>query len=261
MLKLTLLLGALCALATVACGDGANDDVTPTLPALPTASVSATAPAPTVTPTPTAVPSPSPTPAGTPTPLPADVEAVRQQVVAAAAAELKGRFVSPLDRDACLANNPSQQLCFDLVSKPDTLVRGIAQVATGDPLGGGATVFFGREASGQWRYWFGTQQAVSPLVTLPGELLACGGGQGITVRAQPSDTSEAVTKLADLAAMRAQQFVLTSVGSTVPGSPRGEGWYRVNIPATGWVNSRDITDSAQKTCALHDAIYGSGPRG
>ncbi|MCC6387150.1 MAG: hypothetical protein IT302_07180 [Dehalococcoidia bacterium] len=248
---------AVLSLALAACGDGNGTDATPTLAPLPTASLSPTAPPPTVTPTVAA----SPTPAGTPTPLPDDVVAVRQQVIAAATAELKGRYVTPLNRDACLANNPQQLLCFDITSRPDTLVRGIAQLATGDPQGGGATVFFGRQANGEWHYWFGTQQAVSPLVTLPGEAFACGGGQGITIRSQASDTSEAVAKVAELAQLRVQQFVLTAAGSTAPGAPRGDGWYRVNIPATGWVNARDITDSANKNCSLHDAIYGSGPRG
>lgn len=252
---------AVVSLALAACGDGSSGDATPTLAPLPTASVSPTAPPPTVTTAPSPSPVASPTAVGTPTPLPDDVAALRQQIVAAATTELKGRFVTPLSRDACLANNPQQLLCFDIVSKPDTVVRGIAQLATGDPQGGGATVFLGRQANGEWHYWFGTQQAVSPLVSLPGEAFACGGGQGITIRAQPSDTAEAVTKVGELAPLRAQQFVLTAAGSTAAGAARGEGWYRINIPATGWVNARDITDSANKNCGLHDAIYGSGPRG
>lgn len=255
MARTPLLLATLVALlSAAACGgsNGKTPGVTPqdTLAALPSQTPTAAAPSP----SPSATPSPSPT--ATP-----DNAKERNAVLQAAAAELDALAVSPLTRDACLKDNPSQKVCIDLSPADQSLAGGIARLAGGDPQGGGFAFLMGRAADGQWHFWYGTQQAYWVLTTLPGDLLACANGKGAVIHQQPAASSPAVSTVPDLAKLHAEEFVLAQPGSFRAGGARGSGWYRVSSPASGWVSSDDETDAAQGNCQLHDAVLGTGSRG
>lgn len=247
------LAAALCAAALLLAGCSLRDsgsDETPTVAASETTTeVPGTAsPSDTEQPT-TAAPSPTPTETEPPA-TSADAEAA----LAAALEALDARHVRPLTRDACLEGNDEGQICIDLVSGEAAIAGGIARFEAGDPNAGPFSFFMGRDANGQWHYWFGTQQQTYILQSVPGSLVACGLGGPAEIRAQPSADAELVATLDDEDALEAVEFVLTVPGSFGAGGERGEGWYRVSSPAEGWIDSRQVSDAALGDCLLHDAI-------
>jgi len=175
-------------------------------------------------------------------------------VIEAATAALDARYLSPLSRDACLEDNEAGQICIALASDEGSVEAGIARFDAGDPNGGPFSFFMGRDATGAWQYWFGTQQQSYVLQSVPGELLACGLGEATTVRPQPSSDADATMVLEKQASLTAEEFLITVAGGFGAGGERGEGWYRVSAPAEGWVNAREVTDAALGDCLLHDAI-------
>lgn len=243
-----------------ACNDGNEatvEFVSPQANATASATIVASSPVATatrpLTETPTQAPSPSPTPETFP--------AGREPAIAAALAEVDGLYVSPLTRDACLANNPQKRVCVELKSADSTVDRGIAEFAGGDPEGGGFTFYMGRNAGGQWHFWFGTQQQSYRLTSLPGDVLVCADGDGANVREQPQSGAASAGLATDLTSLHAVEFVLTSPGSFRTQGQPGAGWYRVSGYLNGWLDARYETAAALGSCTLRDAFEGTGSVG
>ncbi|MGD9892476.1 MAG: META domain-containing protein [Dehalococcoidia bacterium] len=158
----------------------------------------------------------------------------------------------------CVAPAATGTPCVELVTdaaQQSTLPRGIARFSvTYVEEPGSFVAFFGRTSSGAWQFWFGTQEQLSPLVTLPGDLLACTGINGTPARLV---TDEGSDPLPSLTRLRAESFVLTQPGAfgsqTVPTS--GFGWYRVSAPEAGWIAEPDVTDAMIGDCSIHDVQY------
>jgi hypothetical protein len=249
---------AIAVLATAACGDAsepsASTTQTATAPAATAAGSPTRAVSPQVSPTVTATAAPS----ATPLPAAADAKAA---AIAAAVKELDARVVSPLNRDACLQDNPARKVCIKLEAPDASVQRGVAEFGAGDPDGGGFGFVMARTAAGEWRFWFGSQQQFYVQLVLPGALLACGEGNGVAVRAQPSVSSAAVSTVKDLVQLQAQEFVLTIPGKYGSGGTRGEGWYHVTTPVDGWVQAREATDAKLGNCQLRDSLERSATHG
>ncbi len=230
----------LCAsLLLASCGARADE---PAVPDLPTAA-----------PTSAARPStPQPSPSPTPTPNP---ETERTTVVDAAAAALGGaRYVSPLTLQACLQGNPERKPCIELRTAPGHLARGVARFTVGDPDGGASTFLMARMADGRWAYWRGSQQQSYVLEMLPGQLLACGGGTVAAIRAEPSPGSALLATPPNLAPLAAEEVRLTMPGEYGVRGLRGEAWYRLSSPATGWIDATQTTAASLGDCLLHDEV-------
>lgn len=150
--------------------------------------------------------------------------------------------------------------CVELVMDAEqqrTLPRGIARFSvTYSEEAGSFVAFFGRTSTGAWQFWFGTQERLSPLVSLPGDLLACTGVNGTPAHHFTDEVSE---PLAPLTRLRAESFVLTEPGTFGGGMApaAGSGWYRVSTPQAGWIAERDVTNAMIGDCSIHDAQYGS----
>lgn len=182
---------------------------------------------------------------------------------AARALQAARRILGGVDRAECRAPATAGTPCVEPVTgemEVRTLPRGIAtfSVTFVDEPGSYIAVF-GRTAAGEWGYWFGAQDQQSPLLTLPGELLACGGPDGGPARLyRPARGGS--EPLQPLTRLRAEEFVLTQSGrpGTELGDPgvRGLGWYRVSAPAEGWAPEQDITAAVLDDCTVHDIQYG-----
>jgi hypothetical protein len=125
----------------------------------------------------------------------------------------------------------------------------------------GYVLVMGRDQSGVWQVWFAGQNLYQPL-TLPGDVRACGFGQGVNVRSSPSTTASIVTTLAEATLAKAEEFVLTEPGipatATNPqGLKWGYGWFRVSSPAAGWVYSKYLNGVGgiySADCRDHDGL-------
>jgi hypothetical protein len=170
----------------------------------------------------------------------------------AAVAILDAKVLDSLTLDACLEDNPALDICIAFDGDAPTAAAGIARFAAGDPQGGPFTLYMGRDAAGDWRYWFATTAATYVLETLPGALLVCGRDGPAAVASEPR--SERVVTVRTGGQLAARAFVLTAAGSFPAGV--GEGWYRVSGTADGWIDARDTTDAALGDCSLHDEIEG-----
>jgi hypothetical protein len=226
-------------------GDGA--EVAPATPA-PTE----TPPSATATPTPP-LETPSPPPSPSPT---VDADAEAAAAIAAAEALLSAAHIERLAPDLCLEADPESRICISLQSPAAQVAAGLARFGAGD-LDGGAFIFFmGRKADGTWGFWFATQQQYDALDSLPGLLLACGGGSPVTVKREPSAAAADAGAVEHRAGLLAAEFVLTEEGTLTAGGPRGAGWYRVTSPVAGWVSDADVTDAGLGDCLLHDELRG-----
>ncbi len=235
----------------------------PTLENPPTrqATVPATSASPAASRTPVASPSPSPTVQATPEPTATQSASGSTSDVIDAAVDTVGAVYRPqLTRDTCIADNPDSKPCVSLSSDEGSVQSGIARFTGGYPDGGGFSFYMGRDLSGDWGYWFGTQQQYYQLVEFPGDLRLCGGGSDVTIRQDPVGSSGPSGTMADGSTIPAEEFVLTVAGSPNSGN-RGEGWYRVGGATPGWVPATQSTDASLGSCDLHDAIEGSAPRG
>lgn len=240
------LLLAICLAVLSACGGGGGGG--PTATPLPTA---ATALTPTlVTPTPPARLTPSGTVTATGTPVPTGTPTSQQPVDAAFAAALEW-FDAVSDAD-CQTNNPQKKHCVEALSEPFTVQRGIAAFGVADPEGvGGFVGVLGRDPAGEWKSWFGGQQAYQ-LLTLPGDMLVCAEGERLNVRSAPTTDAPAVGQLDDLTTVRAEEFVLTEPASDL--YTPGYGWYHLSSPQDGWAYSKYLTDARNGDCTLRDAL-------
>ncbi len=242
------------ALALGGCGGSSSEKDTPA-PQSPTSGISNT-PHETPTAEASASPSPSPSPSVSPT-----LQAGTDAASVAALKDTDSLYRSPLTRDACLADNPQQKVCIERTTPESALDGGVARFSGGYPEGGGFAFLMGRTSAGEWHFWLGSQQEFYVLANLPGDLRACGGGEDVVARANPSSDAAAAGKVPDLSVAHAEEFVLTKSGTFGVSSTRGDGWYRISSPVTGWVASRDVTDAKLGDCRLRDAIEGASPRG
>ena len=244
----------LLALAAVACGGGGGSEGRPAATQSAPAETSAAGTSASGRAA-TATPAPSPSPTATPRRGPTD----RGQVIDAATKAVGARHISPLTRAACVEDNPRELPCIELLSDAPSLDGGLARFNGGYLSGNRFELFLGRAADGSWGYWYSTQQPSYTVTELPAAVLTCGGGQGVTVREGPSAGAKAVTRLPDLAELRAEEFVLTAAGAAP--ATRGDGWYRVTGAASGWVPSRDAVAARFGDCAFRDEIEGTAPHG
>jgi hypothetical protein len=215
--------------------------ISPEGQATSTATATTTA-TPTVTATATA--SPTPTPGG-------DTDSA---AIAAATSELKAKYVSPLSPDSCAKDNPDGQLCIELKSSAADTSHGAALFNAGDPSGGGFVFAMGRTLSGEWHYWFGTQQQTYHLLSMPGSMIVCADGTGAHIRSAPETDADEVTLVKDLTTVQVSNFVLTQPGTYGASGATGDGWYQVTAPANGWIDARYVANSSLGNCALRDAL-------
>lgn len=156
-------------------------------------------------------------------------------------------FMASADPD-CLTTGAPDETCIQPSSTPANAERGIATFSLGSPGGGGALVIMGREPSGAWGYWFGTQNTVYQRLELPGPMLVCADGEGANIRAEPSADAAVIDTLPDFTEVQAEQFTLTQPG-VPPGADQtgstGAGWYQIIMPGRtpGWVASTLVTDA------------------
>lgn len=235
-----------------ACGGGGDDDEpTPE----PTFATTETATAPAETPPASTA---TATPSASPTATPAGGDAA--SAIAAALEITGGREVSPLTAEGCLADNPDMEPCLELTSDTGTVAAGLAFFRGGYPDAGPFQLAVGRTAEGGWQVFFASQQQAYQLTTLPGSLLSCSTDGPLIVRAEPSDSAEAVAEVERGDQLSAAEFRLTNPGA-FGGGQRGHGWYRVTSPAEGWVESNLASAADLGDCALRDAIEGSSAHG
>lgn len=256
------------ALTLAGCSDSSSPSPAPTTAPLPTLENPPTRQTtgtgspgtPTGTPTTSDDESPTPEPSAESSPTETESSEPAGSVVDAAVAVFGAVYREELNRDTCNTGNPDMLPCVSLASDAGTVDSGIARFTGGYPEGGGFSFYMGRQFNGEWGYWFGTQQQLYQLVSVPGELRACGGGEAVTVRAEPSSTSEAAGSIPDGSTVSAEAFMLTVAGSP-SGGGRGEGWYRVGGDSPGWVAATQSSDASLGSCDLRDAIEGESPRG
>jgi hypothetical protein len=187
--------------------------------------------------------------------VPTGTQTGRQAAEAAFAVALR-QFEGVSDAD-CQTNNPQKRPCVSAQSSPSTVQRGIAAFGVSDPEGfGGVVGVLGRDPAGEWRFWFAGQQAYQLLV-LPGDMLICAEGDSLNVRSAPATDARIVGSLPDLAAVRAEAFVLTEPASG--GQEPGYGWYHLSAPLDGWAYSKYLTNALLGDCALRDGIEARGP--
>ena len=185
-------------------------------------------------------------------------QAAQSELDRALAAELAmnpGALVATSSTDSC--TNPGGlggTACIYSESSAQTAAAGLAMFAI-ETSGGGAHEILGLTPDGSWQFWFATQQPVYQLLTLPGSLLICAGGDSLNVRASPAADAAIVTQLRDGSQAMADSFVLTQPGDhSAPGQPvfGMGGWYRITAPAQGWVYSRFVTDASLGNYLWHD---------
>ncbi|MGE5595920.1 MAG: hypothetical protein ACM3S1_07790 [Hyphomicrobiales bacterium] len=244
---------AVFALLLTACRSSGDDDESPTA----TAPSGGPSPAATAPASPTRPASPTATPSASPT---ADASAERQAVIDAATSFLDALYVSPLTRDACVADNPDNKICIELTSGEESVAAGLAMFAAGDPEGGPFDFWMGRVDDGSWAYWFGTQQDSYVPGSLPTELLICSDAESVEIHEGPSDDSPVLQALDELTSVQASEFLLTSAGERGAGE-RGTGWYRLSAPIEGWVEGSNASRADLGDCTLHDSIERSGGHG
>ena len=152
----------------------------------------------------------------------------------------------------CTGDVPLARACVVLRSELTEVERGIAVfgVTTSAPAGpGGFIGILGRDAEGAWKHWFSTQNVVYQLLQLPGDMLVCNEGQGLSLRSEARTDAQESGRLEDLTRVRAEEFVLA-----VPALPNvpGIGWYRISAPETGWAPSRLLADARHGNCDLRN---------
>ena len=180
---------------------------------------------------------------------------VADPVVDAATLAATRFFAATTDPAICAQQPPRTQACLArLPENPDSPEHGIVTFEVGFIDGGGAMVVFGRDEAGGWQFWFGTQQQTYQPLRLPAEARICAGGEGANVRQAPDVSAMSLGVLKDGTMLTAEDFVLTQPGSNAPGSPLGNGWYRVTGALNGFIRADLLSDAGTSGCGLHDAI-------
>lgn len=241
IVALLALAGVALALASTSCGDDSSTGspgFAPSPGRLPTATGTVGQTDPTASP-PTA-------------PATADPASVAQAALQAALRN----FNATDDPAICKADPPRKQAClFHDVTEEDSPERGVAVFGLGFADGGGALVVFGRDESGGWQFWFGTQQGVYHALRLPAEMRVCADGQGANVRMAPNVSAKSLGMLKDGAIVTSTQFVLTEPGSNSPQPAKnGNGWYQVTGDIDGFVRADLLSVTALPDCKLRDAL-------
>lgn len=172
---------------------------------------------------------------------PGAVTQTREQAAATSLAAAL-RIFDGTDDPMCRAM-AGERACVNPQSSPEQAARGIATFSVGesgpDAVGGFAGIL-GRDPMGEWQFWFGTQNIVYQLLTLPGAMTVCADGDGLNVRALPSTDAEILATLPDLARVTAEQFTLTQAGTQGTATTDqvvGSGWYYLSDPVEGWASS------------------------
>lgn len=253
------------ALTLAGCSNSSSPPPAPTTAPLPTLenppTRQSTTPSIAGTPAGSSTPGQTPTPEGTPEATPTEPAGESNgSLIDSAVAAFGAVYREELTRDTCNTDNPDMLPCVSLSSDDATVQAGIARFTGGYPDGGGFSFYMGRQFDGEWGYWFGTQQQLYQLTSVPGELRACGGGEAVTVRTEPSSTSDEAGFIPDGSTVSAAEFMLTVAGSP-SGGGRGEGWYRVGGDTPGWIAATQSSDASLGSCDLRDAIEGESPRG
>ncbi len=182
---------------------------------------------------------------------PSEVTPTSQEAADAAFAAALENWDAVSDTD-CETSNPENKLCVGLESQPSTTQRGIAVFGVGAPDGPGFAGVLGRDSAGEWKFWRAGQQDYQ-LLTLPGDALVCGYGAGLNVQSEPTNDAPAVVAVEDMTTVRAEEFLLTEVGSDDL-QLNGYGWFRLSSPLDGWAYSKYLTNASQGDCSLHDAL-------
>ncbi|MBI2913429.1 MAG: hypothetical protein HYY03_05865 [Chloroflexi bacterium] len=218
------------ALAIAGCSGGREPSASTSAAALPT--TGSLSPAATRASTAPSTPTASPTPTAAPTASPgltlseADLELALQAAL----------------RDLDAATDPEcralQKLCVS-PHPPNSGARGIALFNVFYPQGGGSLLVMGKDALGEWHYWFTTQHALTPPIYLPGDMRVCSGGPGLNARSEADVNAQKIETLADETIVRGEEFVLTEPGTqfALLEEGFGNGWYRISSPVEGWVYS------------------------
>lgn len=156
------------------------------------------------------------------------------------------RITGGLPEPACFA---ARVACLlpSASSNPESVAHGIAAFSLGDcdetgECHGGAIVVLGRDAAGEWGYWFGGQQYYAPII-LPSRGAVCANGDSLNLRAAPSTDAPVLSTLPEGTAVRLEEFILTEAGSFP--DRRGDGWYRTS---DGWVSARYIAGPPLTDC-------------
>jgi hypothetical protein len=190
-----------------------------------------------------------------PTTAPATVEPASLVAQAALKAALR-YFNATDDPTVCKGEPPRKQAClFHDVSEKDSPERGVAAFGLGFADGGGALVVFGRDETGGWQFWFGTQQSVYHALSMPAEMRVCADGQGANVRTAPDVSAKSLGTIKDGSIVTATQFVLTDPGSNSPQPGKnGNGWYQVTGEINGFIRADLLSVATQPDCKLRDSL-------
>ncbi len=161
----------------------------------------------------------------------------------------------------CIATTP----CIQAFDPGSSLAAGIIKLSYTAPAGvGSAALFFAKDQTDTWQYWFGAQQATHRLTEMPGLVMVCADGDGLNVRAGPASVARSVAVVPDGTTFEARAFVLTEPGTA---STAGAGWYRVvtvtqtdrgAVTGEAWVFSRFVSDVRRGNCDTRNALEGPG---
>lgn len=177
------------------------------------------------------------------------------------------RIFDGVPLEECLTN-PRQRACIEPQSSPEQAERGIAVFGVTYAAAAPLIAVLGRDAGGEWGFWFGTRGFVYQLLRLPGEMKICAAPDGLDLRAGPSPGAAVGGRLAHLTTVRAEEFVLTEAGaapSPGAGGRNSAGWYRLSAPLEGWSPATSLTNTEVDAtlrlpdCATRDALMSAGP--
>jgi hypothetical protein len=195
---------------------------------------------------------------------PVAVAANQQAAEAAFAAAL--RIVDGVPVEVCQEDR-HQRACVEPMSRPEHAERGIAAFGVAYAASAPLIAVLGREAGGEWGFWFGTRSFVYQLLELPGEMQVC-AADGLDLHAEPSAGAAVSGRLAHLSPVTAEEFVLTEPGELPAdgvGERSGRGWYRLSAPLEGWAPASALTNTTVDAtlrlppCATRDALVDRRP--
>ena len=149
----------------------------------------------------------------------------------------------PCSGPACAAPDPARGILGFRYDYPGQLIQG-------------GVVLMARDAAGGWGLWWAGARLTFHRFDLPGAMLVCADGAGLSVRAAPSADAPVRAVLPDLTPVVGEQFVLTAAGSVA--GENGYGWYRISAPIEGWVAGDYVADAGLGDCTLRDMLVRIG---